>query len=877
MKDPNSLLEASQTMTSFRDFSERQTQTNNDDYLNMFCKDLSQINNRDECGWTPLYRTVISGILPATETLLNNGADPNIQNSMGETALYQAVEMEKLQHVILLLQRGANANIAQIDGMTPLHLAVIKQNILIVKNLLKAKANPNFKSNLYEQTSVHFAIKNNVDPMILLVLVQYNGSLFIKDKFGKKPLDYVKSEEMKKVIEKLKLEKEDGTPIKKKKINGKNKVFRLCSSQKIFSKLNLNDFDNNNNNYKKFNINLNGEIILKEPGLYRFNSEIFKNKNMKNIRKRLFKKIYDEDNFDTINTISSIPKNDGNNNKKSIYITKKINENIEQNNNSLQKISANKFNIIPSVKSKKKIIIDSTLTNKKFKNKPILKISKIPFTTPKNDKNNSTNNTSKNFYSNKGTSSTNNSTFCNTYSNFHANDTKQFGEVKKFSLIPHDTKNKNINISNKLKSRQVHKCFTTKNEFNSSSINNSKAFDYFNNNTKSNTINNDFDDKKILKPYSKPLLSTNENNLHSLYKNNSNVTFNIINNNNITSKNIFNKSIKYNNNKDSLNRYNYLANSKKKEILPTMLKKVSSQKRILNMKNLNIPYNKSRITTTSNNNRNSYNTSNNNESFENSYSIGYLSKKDSYASSSYYDSIILDTDLYPIYEWLRDIDLCVYAGLFIKKNICDMKKIIFNIKSGEMKITPDDIKKIGIKIIGHVYRIFVKIEMDADLIDNNLYEILATTKNSKIQNEENNILKTSVYNFCGCCSLKERSKSLSRISFNGKYQIDTWLSNIGMAKYKKNFIDNGFDKFEYFFLQMFSSHPIDVHILDKYLNIDNEKDRDLIVLQLHKDTKYLSYKITKEKELNNPKIVNCSMKEEEIQNKRRLSQECFIF
>ena len=128
---------------------------------------------------------------------------------MGETPLYQAVEMGKISHVNLLLQKDANPNISQIDGLTPLHLAVNKQNILIIKELLKYKADPNNKTNLYEQTPLHFAIKNNVDPMILLILVQYNGNLTMKDKFGKRPLDYVSGEEMKKVIEKLKYENEN--------------------------------------------------------------------------------------------------------------------------------------------------------------------------------------------------------------------------------------------------------------------------------------------------------------------------------------------------------------------------------------------------------------------------------------------------------------------------------------------------------------------------------------------------------------------------------------------------------------------------------------------------------------------------------------------
>ena len=230
MKENSSIFENSQTenISQGETQSEIKRETHTDsEYLQMFCKDISKINNRDECGWTPLYRTVVSGIINATELLLNNGADPNIQSSMGETPLYQAVEMEKSAHVNLLLKKGANPNISQIDGLSPLHLAVNRQNILIIKELLKYNANPNNKTILYEQTPLHFAIKNNVDPMILLILVQYNGSLIIKDKFGKRPLDYVTSEEMKKVIEKLKFESgEDTLKKKEKKYNTPSKEMK---------------------------------------------------------------------------------------------------------------------------------------------------------------------------------------------------------------------------------------------------------------------------------------------------------------------------------------------------------------------------------------------------------------------------------------------------------------------------------------------------------------------------------------------------------------------------------------------------------------------------------------------------------------------------
>ena len=180
---------------------------------------------------------------------------------MGETPLYQAVDMEKFDQVKLLLENGADPNIVQDDGFSPLHVAVNKQNLLIVKILLKYKANPNIKSKLYEQTPLHLAIKNNTDPMILLVLVQFDGSLTNQDKFSKKPIDYTNSKEMQSTIEKLKFEK--GKKVKSFDIipiyNTPKKPFNLTVtpvySNTIHSKALSKDIIIDNN------------TILRDPGL----------------------------------------------------------------------------------------------------------------------------------------------------------------------------------------------------------------------------------------------------------------------------------------------------------------------------------------------------------------------------------------------------------------------------------------------------------------------------------------------------------------------------------------------------------------------------------------------------------------------------------
>ena len=142
-------------------------------------------------------------------------------------------------------------------------------------------------------------------------------------------------------------------------------------------------------------------------------------------------------------------------------------------------------------------------------------------------------------------------------------------------------------------------------------------------------------------------------------------------------------------------------------------------------------------------------------------------------------------------------------------------------KKGRIKMSPKDIYKIGVKVPGHIFRIFVKLELDSELIDNKIMEIIENKKNGT-KNEEINILNNSIYNVCGCCSLKERSKSTCKKNKQNLYEIEQWLININMIKYTQNIIENGFDKFEYFFLQLFGSFHIDSNIIKNSIGIENE-------------------------------------------------------
>jgi len=727
--------------------------------INIFCKDISKINILDECGWTPLYRTVIAGDLFASKILIEKGADPNIQCSMGETPLYQAVDMCKLDHVKLLINSGANPNIVQEDGFSPLHVAVIRQNILIVEFLLKNRGDPNIKTKIYNQTPVHIAIKNDVDPMILLLLVQFNGSLLDRDKFDKRPIDYINSKEMKDAIEKLKF----GI----NQMNDKKLVlFPLFQTPKKFKNWEISKVFSNTIRSKssKKDLVINSRTLLKEPGNLKFN--IIETNKKEFINKK---------------------------EKKEKEKKEKEKENKEPN------IRKERLSFISGSSQREE---SSCIESDKGENENII--------------------------------------INNSY--FIKNKNNQYQcKIDNFNVIYIDNYMKKINSNNKEKLEDFNslnkpkiKPYTTdkKYEYRCKNFNN-KNQEKIKKGYSSMTVN-----KESMKPnnylYIKPILSLNEsiskkNNLSNIGKKNEKVE----EDENEDIKKIFTFMEKENIDRD-------------KSEISNILRKPIELDRI-----------KSSTLTLSNTNKNNISTLNEDLSLnylwkfrtieeENIFHNKRNSGNTSMTTYSYNIDITNQNAKYPIYEWLKEINLICYYDNFIEKKIYNLDKLIYNLKNGICNITKKDIEKLGITNSGHIYRIITKMEIDSEKISNKISFIIFGELN-----KDANILKNSVYYCCGCCSIQNQSKYYSEN--NKRYQLEQWLSKLKMNKYKNNFIKNGFDMFEYFILQMFSSIPIDENILKDDIEIKNVKDRDFILLQINKDIKYILKK--------SERIVNTSLNE----------------
>lgn len=87
--------------------------------------------------------------------------------------------------------------------------------------LLKYKADPNLQNNSL-RTAVHYGIMHcTSNTGVIYALVQYGGSLYLKDQQNNTPLDYIQSEEVRKAINILKTQCDTKTlePVSAKKEN----------------------------------------------------------------------------------------------------------------------------------------------------------------------------------------------------------------------------------------------------------------------------------------------------------------------------------------------------------------------------------------------------------------------------------------------------------------------------------------------------------------------------------------------------------------------------------------------------------------------------------------------------------------------------------
>ena len=149
---------------------------------------------------TLLMEAVKNNELAIAELLIEEGADVNHQNKDGKTPLIRAAAYGNKEIADLLIKNGANLNASDLQNYTALMFAIEKDRPEIAKLLLEHNAEINTQNTSGWSPLILAAILD--DKEMVKILVNKGANVDLKDKKGKKAIDYVTDEELKDLLKK---------------------------------------------------------------------------------------------------------------------------------------------------------------------------------------------------------------------------------------------------------------------------------------------------------------------------------------------------------------------------------------------------------------------------------------------------------------------------------------------------------------------------------------------------------------------------------------------------------------------------------------------------------------------------------------------------
>lgn len=170
----------------------------------------------------------------------------------------------------------------------------------------------------------------------------------------------------------------------------------------------------------------------------------------------------------------------------------------------------------------------------------------------------------------------------------------------------------------------------------------------------------------------------------------------------------------------------------------------------------------------------------------------------------------------------------------------DIDSYIKALQEGSISISFRDIEKLGIKKPGHIYRLLIRLELDAGLIDINLFNYII--EKISYNTYSTTLALTSSISDINCCGINvcptdcknnkygnNRKQKYADVFYN---DLSSFLRGYNLYKFKGNFIYNGFDKIEYVIIQLFSKYAFNKQILNDHLHVYIEKDKSKLLNKL---------------------------------------------
>ena len=206
-------------------------------------------------------------------------------------------------------------------------------------------------------------------------------------------------------------------------------------------------------------------------------------------------------------------------------------------------------------------------------------------------------------------------------------------------------------------------------------------------------------------------------------------------------------------------------------------------------------------------------------------------------------------------KWLKDIGLSDYYENFLNNKIYDINRLIEQMKSPNDKLGLEDIENIlGIHNPGHIFKILIKLEIDANIINKNISDFMLSNNNNI--NKKLIFSSNEMYACDNMCNVKKENLNICGITniniFSKlKNDLESFLNRYNLNNLYQNFYHNGFDQINYVLLQMYSSYPINDDILENYFHIYDEEQRKLVIEALQKEISKVNDFMNSEKYLYN--------------------------
>jgi ankyrin repeat protein len=145
------------------------------------------------CGLQEWKMTIKNGTIESvTKFIKSNHCEINQElDSLSKTPLVYAIEEKNIDAITAIVNAGGDVNYDGYDGKTPLYYAISSHQINSVRYLISHGADTNSNTRFSGMTLLMFSILE-AKPAITAYLVSHGASLNEQDKYGQKPIDYVK-------------------------------------------------------------------------------------------------------------------------------------------------------------------------------------------------------------------------------------------------------------------------------------------------------------------------------------------------------------------------------------------------------------------------------------------------------------------------------------------------------------------------------------------------------------------------------------------------------------------------------------------------------------------------------------------------------------